>query len=106
MDAAVLKGLLAAAGACVFFAVSAALFLTRRDLRSALLASGIGWFGVMALTHVFEYFSILPAFGWGRPHSVGHLIDLLAALLGTTFVTISFLLRRPVVPSDHRWSGP
>ena len=106
MHAAVLKGLLALSGACVFFGVSAALFLTRRDLGSALLATGIGWFGVMALTHVFESFSILPAFGWGRPHSVGHVIDLLAALLGVTFVTISFLLRRSAAPSDHRSRGP
>ncbi len=28
-----------------------------------------------------------------RPHSVGHLIDLVAALLGVTLVTTSFLLR-------------
>ena len=106
MDAAVLKGLLALTAACVFLAVSAALFLTRRDLGSALLASGIGWFGVMALTHFFESFSILPAFGWGRPHSVGHLIELIAAVLGITFVTISFLLRRPAAPSNDRWRGP
>jgi hypothetical protein len=94
MDAAVLKGLLALAGACVFLAVSAALLLTRRGLASALQALGIGCFGVMALTHVFEAFSILPALGWGQPHSVGHLIDLVAALLGVTFVAMSFLLWR------------
>jgi len=106
MNASVLKGLLALAGASVFVTVSAALFATRRDLASALLATGIGWFGVMALTHVFESFSILPAFGWGRPHSVGHFIDLAAALLGVVFVTAGFLVRRRVVPSGNRWRGP
>lgn len=106
MDVAVLRGLLSLAGACVFVGVSAALFVTRRDLGSALLATGIGWFGVMALTHVFESFSILPAFGWGRPRSVGHFIDLVAALLGVTFVTLSFLLRGPAAPSDRRGRGP
>lgn len=106
MDASVLKGLLALAGTCVFLAVSAALLLTRRDFASVLLASGIGCFGVMALTHFFESFSILPAFGWGRPHSVGHLIDLVAALLGITFTTLSFLLRRSGAPSNHRRRGP
>jgi hypothetical protein len=30
----------------------------------------------------------------GQPHSIGHLIDLVAALLGITFVAMSFLLRR------------
>ena len=94
MSAASLKGLLALAAACVFLAVSATLFLTRRGLVSGLQALGIGCFGIMALTHFFEAFSILPAFGWGQPHTIGHLIDLVAALLGVTFVVMSFLLWR------------
>jgi hypothetical protein len=106
MNAAVLKGLLALTGASVFLAVSAALFVTRRDLGSALLATGIGWFGVMALTHFFESFSILPAFGWGRPHSVGHFIDLVAALLGIAFVTTGFLVHSRAAPSNNRWRRP
>ena len=106
MSATVLRGLLALAGASVFLAVSAALFVTRRDLASALLATGIGWFAVMALTHVFESFSILPAFGWGRPHSVGHFIDLAAASLGIAFVAAGFLVHRRVAHSDNRSRGP
>jgi len=102
MSVAVLKGLLALAAACVFLGVSVILFLTRRGFASALQALGIGCFAVMALTHVFEAFSILPSLGWGRPHSVGHLIDLVAALLGVTLVTTSFLLR--YVSRDSRRS--
>jgi|ERR1700732_5306949 hypothetical protein len=94
MNAAVLKGLLALVAACTFLGVSIVLFLTRRGLASALQAMGIGCFGVMALTHVFEEFSILPGLGWGQPHSVGHFIDLVTALLGVTFMTTSFLLWR------------
>src|SRR5438477_61547 len=93
MSAAVLTGLLASAVACVFLGVSVVLFRTRRSFASAMQGVGIGCFAVMALTHVFEAFSILPALGWGQPHSVGHLIDLVAALLGVTLVTTSFLLR-------------
>ncbi len=106
MSAAVLKGLLALAAAVVFLIVSTALFVTRRDLSGALLATGIGWFGVMALTHVFESFAILPAFGWGRPHSVGHLIDLAAAVLGVAFVATGFLVHRRAATSNNRWRGP
>jgi hypothetical protein len=106
MNSAVLRGLLALAGASVFLTVSEALFVMRRDLASALLATGIGWFGVMALTHVFESFSILPAFGWGRPHSVGHFIDLAAASLGVLFVTTGFLVHRRMATSNNRWRGP
>lgn len=88
----VLKGVLAFAAACVFFGVCTVLVLTRRGLGSALQALGIGCFGVMALTHFFENFSILPKLGWGQPHSVGHFIDLVAALLGVILVTTSFAL--------------
>jgi hypothetical protein len=103
MNAAVLKGLLALAAACVFLAVSTALLWTRRSLGSTLQALGIGCFAVMALTHVFAAFSVFPSFGWGQPHSVGHLIDLLAALLGVSLVTTSSVLgyvRRNRRPSD------
>jgi hypothetical protein len=101
MNAAVLKSLLALLAAGVFLAVSVAIFLTRRGLSSALQALGIGCFGVMALTHVFEAFSILPAFGWGQPRTIGHLIDLVSAMLGVMFVTTSFLLWR----REHRRSN-
>jgi hypothetical protein len=100
MSAAVLKGLLALAGAGVFLGVSIVLFLTRRGLSSALQALGLACFGVMALTHVFEAFSIFPTFGWGQPRSVGHFIDLVAALLGVTLMTASFLLRHRGPPSE------
>ena len=106
MSAAVLKGLLALAGACVFAAVSVALLVTRRELPSVLLALGIGSFSVMALTHVFESFSILPGFGWGQAHGVGHLIDLSAALLGIAFVVTGFLLHRRAATSDNRSREP
>ena len=94
MSVSALKGFLALVAACVFLGVCVVLFLTRRGLSSMLQALGIGCFGVMALTHVFEEFSILPKLGWGRPHSVGHFIDLVAALLGITFASTSFLLWR------------
>ena len=118
MNGVVLKGLLALLAAGVFLTVSMAIVLTRRGLPAALQALGVGCFGVMALTHVFEAFSMLPAFGWGQRHTMGHLIDLVAALLGVMCVTTSFLLWRrdqrrsklgahgTAVPSHNRWRGP
>lgn len=94
MSASIVKGLLALVAACVFLGVCAVLLLTRRGLSSTLQALGLGCFGVMALTHVFERFSILPELGWGRPQSVGHFIDLVAALLGVALVTAGFVLWR------------
>lgn len=95
------KGLLALLAACVFLCVSGSLFWTRRDLRSAFQALGIGCFAIMALTHVFEAFSILPALGWGQSHSVGHFIDLVAAVLGVALVTTSFVLRHRRAPRSN-----
>ena len=93
MDSQVLKGLLALSAACAFLGMSATLLLRSPGLRSKLQASGLGCFGIMALAHVFETFTILSALGWGQPHSVGHFIDLTATLLGIVFVAVSFLLR-------------
>jgi|SRR6516162_5088972 len=113
MNAVVLKGLLALAAACVFLGVSAALFLTRRHLASTLQALGLLCFGVMALTHAFEAFAIFPTLGWGRPRSIGHYVDLTAALSGVALVVAGFALQQrhvgvspPVAPSNNRWRGP
>ena len=88
-----MKGVLALAFTCVLLAVSAARLLTGTSLAFALQAFGIGCFAIMAATHVFEAFSVLPTLGWGRPDSGGHFIDLIAALLGVALVAASFLLR-------------
>jgi|SRR5580704_18141869 hypothetical protein len=94
MSAAVLKGLPALIAACVFLGVSLALFLTRRNLASTLQALGLSCFGVMALTHVFEAFAIFPTLGWGQPRSVGHYIDLIAALSGVALTVAGFAFRQ------------
>jgi riboflavin transporter FmnP len=55
-------------------------------------------FLVVATAHVFEAFELLPSFGWGQPASVGHYIDLGAAIIGTALTVVAFALmfvRRP-----------
>jgi hypothetical protein len=94
MSTAVLKGLLALIAACVFLGVSLVLFLTRRNLASTLQALGLSCFGVMALTHAFEAFAIFPTLGWGQPRSVGHYIDLIAALSGVALMVGGFAFRQ------------
>jgi len=68
--------------------------LTRRTLASTLQALGLICFGVMALTHAFEAFAIFPTLGWGQPHSVGHYVDLVAALSGVALTLAGFALRQ------------
>jgi hypothetical protein len=78
----------------MFLGVSLALLLTRRSLGAALQALGLGCFGLMALTHVFAAFAIFPALGWGQSHSVGHDIDLVAALGGIALLTAGLAFRQ------------
>jgi len=88
-----MKGVLALASTSVLLPVSVARLWRGRSLASALQAFGIGCFAIVAATHVFEEFSVLPALGWGRADSVGHFIDLTAALLGVALVAASILMR-------------
>ncbi|HYP65442.1 MAG TPA: hypothetical protein VEQ14_03790 [Steroidobacteraceae bacterium] len=94
MSTLVLKGLRALLAACIFVGVSLTLSLTRRTLASTLQALGLICFGVMALTHAFEAFAIFPTLGWGQPHSVGHYVDLVAALSGVALTLAGFALRQ------------
>lgn len=88
-----MKALLALTAASLLLITSGAVILRSRDLVSTLLCLGIGCLGVMALTHVFESFSILPALGWGQPRSVGHFIDLGAAVLGVMLLLAGLMVR-------------
>ncbi len=51
-----------------------------------LIAIAVACWAMVVLTHVAEVFQILPAFGWGRPTSVGHYIDLVSAIIGCTLL--------------------
>ncbi len=93
MDQATLKGLLALAAMLAFFAGSAFLYLRRLTAAAVLQSSGIACFAVVALTHVFEAFAIFPSLGWGQARSIGHFIDLSAAILGLTLVLIGLVVQ-------------
>jgi hypothetical protein len=70
----------------IAFGAAATLYQRRKDTATALLALGTAFLIVVAVTHVFESFGLLSTFRWGQPDSVGHYIDLGAALLGVMFV--------------------
>jgi len=80
-----MKAILALLVTTIAFSAAAILYRRRRDTATALLTLGTAFLIVVALTHVFEAFGLLSAFAWGQPDSVGHYIDLGAALLGVVF---------------------
>ena len=88
-----LKGILALIVTSAIVAGLAILYRMRRTVGSVLQLLGVTCFVVVALTHVFEAFSIFPEFGWGEPRSIGHYIDLGAAILGLTLVLAGFLFQ-------------
>jgi hypothetical protein len=46
---------------------------------------------VVVFTHVCEAFHVFPWMGWGLKHSVGHYLDLAAAVLGFTLFPAGYL---------------
>jgi hypothetical protein len=46
---------------------------------------------MMMLTHVAERFDLFPGMGWGLPHSPGHYLDLVSAILGCILLPLGFL---------------
>jgi hypothetical protein len=92
------KSLFALLVASLLLAGAAVAFGRRRSSARALLVLACVSFVVVALTHVFEAFAILPGAGWGQPRSIGHYTDLTAALLGSLFVVaalVARMFRRP-----------
>src|SRR5438105_7936065 len=93
MNVAVLEGILALAATSTLLVGLAILYRRRGTVGSALQLLGVACFVVVAITHVFEALAILPALGWGQPRSIGHFIDLGAAVLGLTLVCAGLLFQ-------------
>jgi hypothetical protein len=88
-----LKGLLALAAAGAFLGASLILNRKPRTVSSVLLRAGFLCCAFVALDHVFEAFGMFPAFRWGQPHSIGHYLNLVAALLGVALLCAGFAVR-------------
>jgi hypothetical protein len=57
-----------------------------------LMLLGAGCLIVVVLTHVCEAFHLFPVMGWGLRNSLGHYLDLSAAILGLAFLPAGYLL--------------
>jgi len=72
-------------GACVLFA-------RRKTAASFLQLLGAAGLLVVVLTHVAEAVNVLPQLHWGSQHSIGHFLDLGAAITGLTLFPLGYLL--------------
>ena len=94
MNASVLKGVVTLGVGVVLICVWVLIYRRRRTLGTLLQLIGIPCLVIVALAHVLEAFDILPFMGWGQPRSLGHYIDLVAAVAGVTTVLPGLLLQR------------
>ena len=85
MSFAQTKAIFALVLATILFGAASIFYRRRRTAATALAALATAFFVVVALTHLCEAFGLLSAFAWGEHNSLGHYIDLGAALLGLLF---------------------
>lgn len=58
--------------------------MTRASL--GVIGLGVIFLIVAVFAHVAEHLHILPAMGWGLPHSPGHYLDLASAILACILI--------------------
>jgi succinate dehydrogenase/fumarate reductase cytochrome b subunit len=91
MNLALLKGVLALAATSALLVGSAILYRRRGTMGSVLQLLAVTCFVIVAFTHVLEPLQIFPGMGWGQPRSIGHYIDVCAAILGLTLMFAGLL---------------
>jgi succinate dehydrogenase/fumarate reductase cytochrome b subunit len=94
MNPTLLRALLLLVPASALVVASLILFTQSKNTGSFLQLLGAGCLVLVVLTHVCEGLDLLPWMQWGRPHSIGHYLDLASAVLGVTLVPIGYVLAR------------
>ena len=94
MNGTLLRSLVALVPTSALLAASVIVYTRARSTGSLLQLVGAGCLVIVVLTHVFEALDLLPWMQWGRPHSVGHYVDMWSAVLGLTLVPAGYVLRR------------
>jgi predicted Na+-dependent transporter len=92
MNATLQIALLALVPVCMMFVGSVVLFSRAKTVASFLQLLGAGCLVIVVLTHLSEALHLFPWMNFGRPHSVGHYLDLWSAALGLTLFPIGYLL--------------
>jgi hypothetical protein len=94
MDVPLIKAAIASVPVMAILSYAIALFARRRSVWAAVQLTGAMGLAVVVVAHVCEALHVLPRFGWGQPHSVGHYIDLSGAVLGLTLLPLGYVFRR------------
>ena len=76
----------------VMLALSGRSWAHTRSQSALLLLLGSACFVVVVMAHVAEGLRWFPSMGWGLPHSAGHYVDLVSALVGLTLVVTGLVV--------------
>ena len=90
MSAALLKGLVALAPACMLFSGSVVLFFKGKTVCSLLQLLGAGCLVLVVLAHVCEALHLFPWMHWGLEQGVGHYLDFWSAVVGLTLFPVGY----------------
>lgn len=91
MHIALLKSLVALVPALMLLFGSLLLHAKARTLPSFAQVAGAACLLLVVLTHLCEALSLLPAMRWGADDSIGHYLDISAAVLGVILFTAGYL---------------
>jgi hypothetical protein len=94
MNATLLRAVLALVPTLALLAVSLIRFTRTKSTGSLLQLLGAAFLVVVVLAHICEGLGLLPWMRWGRPHSIGHYVDLASAVLGVALVPLGYVLAR------------
>jgi hypothetical protein len=94
MNLPLIKGVIASIPVTAIFWYAMTVFAQRRSVWGAVQLTGAAGLVIVIVAHVCEALHLLPWFGWGQEHSVGHYIDLSGAVLGLVLPPVGYLLRR------------
>jgi hypothetical protein len=73
------------------FLWSAVMLFRRGTVWHLLQLLGAGCLVVVVLVHIFEALDLFPSMQWGSPHSVGHYLDFVSAILGIGLFLIGYI---------------
>ena len=94
MNPTLLRAVLALVPALALLAVFLIRFTRTKSTGSLLQLLGAAFLVLVVLAHVCEGLGLLAWMQWGRPHSIGHYVDLASAVIGVTLVPLGYVLAR------------
>ena len=92
MNPTLLKALITSIPTAMLFVGAAALYARTRQLSALAQALGAACLLIVVFVHLCEVSGMFPSLGWGAEGSIGHYVDLAAALSGLALFPAGYLM--------------